>query len=233
MVCLKPGRGSSKTPMRSPRIKIFALFLWGCLILAALYHGYSQNIALDDIPLKLQEGVDRLGNWGPLYFILVYILRPFLFFPPSILCATAGLVFGPWMGIFLTILGENLSAQITYQMGKIFAAQVVIRFTQKQGVSAQIFATLRDHNFLSVLILRLTYLPFDLVGAVCGAYKIRQRDFVLGTFLGTLPGIMGFVFLGGSISDSKNLAIVGLSVLIGTVLFRLSQKSGNPKRSCV
>ncbi len=211
--------------MQNRQLKILGLFLWGCLILTALYFAQDNDIALNTIPGQLKEWVESLGVWGPVCFIFIYILRPFLFFPPSILCAGSGLIFGPWLGMLFTILGENLSAQITYQLGKIFASKLVIHLTREQGISARIFSILREHDLLAVLILRLTYLPFDLVGYVCGATRVGPMNFILGTFLGTLPGIVGFVFLGSSVSDSGNLIIVLVSILIGVALFKIFQQN--------
>ena len=58
--------------------------------------------------------------------------------------------------------------------------------------------------------MRLTFLPFDLVGYSSGMCNIKQRDFALATVIGTIPGLLTFVFLGGSILDFRYLFLAAV-----------------------
>ncbi len=51
---------------------------------------------------------------------------------------------------------------------------------------------IQENGFLTVLIMRLTFLPFDLVGYSSGMCNIKQRDFALATVIGTIPGLLTF-----------------------------------------
>ena len=52
----------------------------------------------------------------------------------------------------------------------------------------------------------------------CGLTSIRQRDYAIGTFIGILPSLIGFVLLGGIVASGvQNRALV----LILSVLFML------------
>jgi uncharacterized membrane protein YdjX (TVP38/TMEM64 family) len=78
--------------------------------------------------------------------------------------------------------------------------------------------------------MRLTYLPFDLVGYSSGMCNIKHKDFALGTLIGTLPGLTTFVFLGRSVTDFRFLffatAILAISLTVSVSLkksFRLQK----------
>jgi len=58
---------------------------------------------------------------------------------------------------------------------------------------------LRDNGFESVLVMRLLFLPYDLVSYMCGGLRIRWTSFLLATVLGSLPGTISFVLLGASL----------------------------------
>ena len=45
--------------------------------------------------------------------------------------------------------------------------------------------------------MRLIMLPFDAVNFGCGLTAIRHRYYAIGTFIGILPSLIGFVLLGG------------------------------------
>ena len=71
---------------------------------------------------------------------------------------------------------------------------------------------------MSVLVMRLIYLPFDLVGYSSGMCGIRQKDFALATFLGTLPGLATFTLLGSAIMDVKNIVFALAFFVIGLLI---------------
>ena len=56
---------------------------------------------------------------------------------------------------------------------------------------------LKQNGIVSVMTMRLIMLPFDAVNFSCGLTAIRQRDYAIGTFIGILPSLIGFVLLGG------------------------------------
>ncbi len=58
---------------------------------------------------------------------------------------------------------------------------------------------MRDNSFETVLIMRLLFLPYDLVNYASGILRLRWLPFLLATALGSLPGTVSFVLLGASI----------------------------------
>src|SRR5690606_20381201 len=72
--------------------KLTALIFWGILL-----GGYAWYYTSHDLtPLKAaQEIIDLLQTpYGPLLYILIYILRPLIFFSSVVLTVTGGAVFG-------------------------------------------------------------------------------------------------------------------------------------------
>ena len=66
-------------------------------------------------------------------------------------------------------------------------------------------------------------MPFDFVGYSSGIFKLNQKDFALGTLLGTIPGLMAYTFLGSSFFNI-DFFLLGLTVLLtslsGAVLLK-------------
>ena len=58
---------------------------------------------------------------------------------------------------------------------------------------------MRENSFESVLIMRLLFLPYDLVNYVSGILRLHWLPFLMATALGSLPGTVSFVLLGASI----------------------------------
>jgi phospholipase D1/2 len=62
--------------------------------------------------------------------------------------------------------------------------------------------------------------PFSMVNVVAGTSKLKLRDFLVGTVLGMMPGIVVMAALGSQIADfaknasRANVIPLGLTVLI-------------------
>jgi uncharacterized membrane protein YdjX (TVP38/TMEM64 family) len=196
-------------------MKILLFTLWGTAVCLAIYIYFSRESSITEVVETLQRFIRQSGVWGPLIYVGGYAFRSLIFFPASILTITAGILFGPWLGILLTMIGENISANISFVVGRYFTADLLKYFSTKKGFVPRLTCKIQDNGFLTVLIMRLTFLPFDLVGYSSGMCSIKQRDFALATVIGTIPGLLTFVFLGGSILDFRYLFLAAVFLASG------------------
>jgi uncharacterized membrane protein YdjX (TVP38/TMEM64 family) len=182
--------------------KAIALILW--LALLGLYFWYTRqnNLTLADSVSSL---ADLLTNsfFGPLLYILIYAGRPLLFFPATILTLLGGFLFGP-IGILYTIVGSNASAMVTFGIGW-FLGEDVLNDEEKSGVIQKYTRRMRENSFETVLIMRLIFLPYDLVNYVSGFLKINWKAFLLATAVGSVPGTVSFVLFGASFGTLDEL----------------------------
>lgn len=187
---------------------------WAALLLLSIYLWQQSGLPLREVPYRLEAELERFGLWkAALIYIIIYALRPFILFPATLLTVSSGLLFGPWLGILFTIIGENASANVAFSVARWFGRDWVRR---KGGISLQKWeGRLRENGLVTVLILRLIMLPFDAVNYGCGLTAVRHRDYALGTFIGILPALIAFVLLGGIGSAGANR----LWLLVGSVLF--------------
>jgi uncharacterized membrane protein YdjX (TVP38/TMEM64 family) len=211
--------------MTKTRIKIFLFTLWGTVVCLAIYIYFSRESSLTGTVETLQSFIRQSGVWGPLMYVTAYAFRSLIFFPASILTVTAGILFGPWLGILLTVIGENISANISFVVGRYFTADLLKYLNTKIRLVPRLTCKIQDNGFLSVLIMRLTFLPFDLVGYSSGMCNVKQRDFALATVIGTIPGLLTFVFLGGSLLDFRYLILAAAFLTFGLTLSFWLKKS--------
>jgi uncharacterized membrane protein YdjX (TVP38/TMEM64 family) len=210
--------------MTQTRIKIFLFTLWGTVVCLAIFIYFSRELSITGMVETLQSFIRQSGVWGPLIYVSGYAFRSLIFFPASILTITAGILFGPWLGILLTIIGENISANISFVVGRYFTADLLKYLNTKKRFVPRLTCKIQENGFLTVLIMRLTFLPFDLVGYSSGMCNIKQRDFALATVIGTIPGLFTFVFLGGSFLDFRYLVLAAVFLTFGlTVSFWLKK----------
>lgn len=209
--------------------RLVGLFFW--LVLLALYVWY---VRAND--LTVRDSLSRLARllidsfYGPLFYIVVYALRPLIFFPATLLTVLSGFLFGP-LAILYTVLGSNASAMVAYSVGRYFG-RGILEAEEDVGRIRNYMSRMRDNSFETVLLMRLIFLPYDLVNYAAGFLKIDWKAFLLATIIGSIPGTISFVLLGNSFGTLDELlagqfrlnpVALGLSVILILVSIGLSR----------
>lgn len=203
--------------------KILLLLLWLGIITGVIIVWRQSQIPFADIPHILEAWLREFGMLkAALLYIIIYTFRVFLFFPATFLSIIAGTLFGPWWGTLYLIIGSNFSANFAFVLARYFGRNFVQcskgrwvqRFDQK----------LSENGIITILTMRLLFLPFDVVSFGCGMTKMRQKEFAIGSFVGTLPGSLVFVLLGGAASAQAagTFEILGRDIPQRTALLLLS-----------
>jgi uncharacterized membrane protein YdjX (TVP38/TMEM64 family) len=183
------------------RTKLAALTGW--LLLLVSFYGL---LRLND--LALADGVVLVSDWltasslGPLFFILLYVVGPLLFFPATLLSLLAGFLFGPW-GIPFVVVGSNASALVAYSIGRTYGRGLIPE--QGDGFVQRYAERLRRHSFQTVLIMHLIFLPYELVNYSCGILQTGWKPFLAGTALGSIVATISVVMLGASFGTIEEL----------------------------
>lgn len=147
---------------------------------------------------------------APLAYIAIYAIRPLTFFSSVLLTLAGGFLFGPVWGVIYTVIGANLSATVAFFVGRYFG-QGVLDDENADGFMQRYARRLRENSFVTVLIMRFVFLPYDLVNYLCGFLRINYWPFLLATVLGSIPGTIAFVFLGATLTPEEitNLFLTG------------------------
>ncbi len=196
------------------RLKLFFCSLWLGLFLLALTLWWRSGVALTETPVMLGQWLDSVGLFNAaLIYIVFYAVRPLVLFPATLLTVASGLIFGPWLGTLFTIIGENASANFGFALSRWLGRKSVESHLSKPLSTWD--ARLQENGLVAVLSMRLIMLPFDAVNFACGLTAVRHRDYAVGTFIGILPSLIGFVLLGGVVAPGvQNRAlVVSLSIL--------------------
>jgi phosphatidylserine/phosphatidylglycerophosphate/cardiolipin synthase-like enzyme/uncharacterized membrane protein YdjX (TVP38/TMEM64 family) len=131
--------------------------------------------------------------WAPFAVLLAYIGAGLVAFPLLVLVAVTAMVFGPWLGPLYTIVGALVSAALTFAIGRRLGRETIRRLAG-QRVN-DLSRRLARRGLLAIVFVRmLPVAPFSIVNVVAGASHIRWLDFMLGTFVGLLPGILTMTF---------------------------------------
>lgn len=158
---------------------------------------------------------------APLIYIIIYILRPLVFFPTSILTPLSSAVFGPFLGWIYTYIGENIAASVAFFVARYLGGDVVSRFKRLERIDTE----LQEHGLRTVIFLRLVPLfPFDAVNFGLGLTAVSWRQYALGTAIGVIPGLTAYIFLGASLLSGMYIIPTILGFLLLSLLASLLRK---------
>jgi uncharacterized membrane protein YdjX (TVP38/TMEM64 family) len=124
----------------------------------------------------------------PAIVIPVFVLASLAMIPVTLLIFAVALLFTPWIALSYSMAGCLLGGIISYWLGHALGRSTLSRLAGSR--INRVSRRLAKHGVITMTAVRLVPIaPFSVVNMVAGASHIRLQDFVLGTFLGTIPGI--------------------------------------------
>ena len=163
---------------------------------------------------SIRKWILSFGIWAPIIYIIIYTVRPLIFFPASVLSIAGGLAFGAWLGTLYTIIGATLGALLSFTVAKTLGTRLAgVKWT---GNAGKIQSQMEHNGFFYVLLFRLIpVINFDLISYVAALAKVRFGSFALATLIGIIPGTFAYNFLGSSfVSGNPQIILLAVGVFI-------------------
>lgn len=176
--------------------------------------------------------------WAVAMVCAVFVLAGVLVFPLNVLILTTAAVFGPWLGVVYAAAGALTSGTVLFWTGRLLGRNLLGRIAGPRV--KHVLDGVRRRGFVTVLFLRLLPVaPFTLVNLAAGAGGIRYVDFIAGTAIGLLPGLVLLSVMGDRIlkilSDPSagdiGILLLCIAGLIGLALGAQSLLSRRKKRA--
>lgn len=149
-------------------------------------------------------------------FMAIYIIQTALALPGAvILSLSAGAIFGPLLGTVYAVSAASIGATLSFLVTRYLLRDAVLsKFGSKlEGINKE----LEERGINYLLFLRLVPLfPFFLINLAAGLTRLPLRTFVLGTFLGIIPGGFVFVNAGASLAGINRLGDIASPRVLGS-----------------
>lgn len=148
------------------------------------------------------EQVKALGPWGPVLFVMIYVLAAVSFIPGSFLTLGAGAIFGLLWGFLAVSAGSVAGAVAAFLIGRYLARGWVSKKIEGNEKFKAIDSAVAKEGWKIVLLVRLSPIfPFNLVNYAFGLTKVRLKEYFLASWIGMMPGTLMYVYLGSVAGD--------------------------------
>lgn len=201
-----------------PLCMVFGIVI--VLLLARYFHGF--DLFLNDHTLL------RRGIKGSLIFLSIAIIMCMVGFPRQLVCLTAGVVYGFWLGIFYATIATVIGALLAYNWARWLGREWGKKYLSHAKLK-KIHHFIQTNPFHTVLICRLMPVGSSvLLNTMAGIVGISVMPFICATFLGSFPQTVVFVLLGGGIrighfgQITLSLLLLAVSILAGLILMKRS-----------
>lgn len=187
------------------RLVVFAAVLLGMFYLVAI----ARVIDLDTV----RRAVSATGPAAPLAYVVVSAVLGALFVPGSLLAAGSGLLFGPVLGIFVTLGAAVGTAVVASRVGRR-AGRDSARALLGTPRADRLDALIARGGLWAVVGQRFVPgLSDALASYAFGAFGVPLWQMVVGSFIGSAPRAFAYTALGASIANrSSALAYSAIAV---------------------
>jgi uncharacterized membrane protein YdjX (TVP38/TMEM64 family) len=175
------------------RLVVFAAFLVALFYLLAVRH----VVDIEDV----RRTVKATGPAAPLTYIVVSAVLAAIFVPGSILAASSGLLFGPVLGVFVTLgaaVGTAIVASLVGRRAGRDSARALLGATRADRIDALI----ERRGLWAVVGQRfIPGISDALASYTFGAFGVPLWQMAIGSFIGSAPRAFAYTALGASIGN--------------------------------
>lgn len=165
--------------------------------------------------------------WAIPLFFAMYVVCALFFLPITPLSAAGALAWGWKVGGVIEVFGVTLGALLPFHLARRGLSPWLTRFLERRGF---IFDPLprRRETFVLLVLRIITVVPYVALNYIAGLARIRTRDYVWATFVGSIPPVFVFAWfvdtLGGSATGMVTrfrLAVVCAVVALVAIVMKL------------
>lgn len=181
--------------------------------------GYVYKDQINTFLTHFSGFIEGYGTAGYALFILAYAGLEVLAIPAVPLTMSAGLLFGSVTGTIMVSISGTLAASVAFLIARYFARERILKMVEGNKKFLAIDKAIGENGFKVVTLLRLSpLLPFSLGNYLYGLTSVKFLPYVLGSWLGMLPGTWAYVSAGAFgraiIQDETEISLGGNSQLL-------------------
>jgi uncharacterized membrane protein YdjX (TVP38/TMEM64 family) len=166
----------------------------------------SKYLHIEKLLTEALQWASGLGMWGPVIFIIIYIVACVLLIPGTILTLGAGVIFGVVKGSIIVSISATLGAAAAFLVGRYLARGWVARKIEGNQKFKSIDEAVAREGWKIVGLTRLSpVFPFVLLNYAYGLTKVSLRDYFFASWIGMIPGTVMYVYIGSLAGDLAKL----------------------------
>lgn len=143
-------------------------------------------------------------------------------FPMMLFYFAAGILFSFWAALAVGAIGIFTSTAVMYFVGRQTGSGYIDKLIPKYPKLAAIDKWRKNNDVFMTYVIRVSGLPVNLVSTLLGSMNIRFPFYVLGTFIGMIPGLISCVLIGNQVKGEFSWTVIALIVAVNAGAFAVA-----------
>jgi uncharacterized membrane protein YdjX (TVP38/TMEM64 family) len=171
---------------------------------------------------KLENLITGLGVWGPLAYIVIYILVAITLIPALPITVASGIIFGPIMGVVYTVIGAGIGLSLSFLIARYVARGAI----EKKFGNTEAFKKIdegvkRNGWFILATTRLLPIFSFGLQNYIYGLTSIGFVQYAVLSIIFILPGTSIYVMLAGAFVSGDKAIVLKYSITASLIFLGL------------
>ena len=212
------------------KVGIF-IFIIGLVIFINNKYGFSDYLSNSKNLEFIQDIVkENLLLALGIYIILTIIGCVILAIPGVTFALFAGVIFGPWLGIFACLIATTLGAAMAFVVGRFFLKDMVKPMLEKNKILKKLLFSEDEKSDLIILMITrmVPIFPYNLQNFAYGITDMPFWKYTIYTFIFMFPGVSFFTIGSAGLTAGENkwmyFFIAGVLAIVVTIVGMLIKK---------
>lgn len=212
------------------KVGIF-IFIIGLVIFINNKYGFSDYLSNSKNLEFIQDIVkENLLLALGIYIILTIIGCVILAIPGVTFALFAGVIFGPWLGIFACLIATTLGAAMAFIVGRFFLKDMVKPMLEKNKILKKLLFSEDEKSDLIILMITrmVPIFPYNLQNFAYGITDMPFWKYTIYTFIFMFPGVSFFTIGSAGLTAGENkwmyFFIAGVLAIVVTIVGMLIKK---------
>lgn len=134
--------------------------------------------------------------------------------PGQALQFAAGLLYGFWAGLLISLIGAIVGTIITYYLARFLGKDALHVLFGKRHIEENLEKINSRNGYILVfLIYLIPGVPKDLCSYAAGLSNMKLKSFLILSTVGRTPGMMGSLLIGKEIGEGNYTSVVVIAIL--------------------
>ena len=214
------------------KVKIL-IFVASIILIIVLnrYFGWSKYLGNTENLAFFKNTVEANMLLAMIIYIIITIIGCVVLALPGVTFAIfAGMVFGPWIGIFCCLLATTIGASLAFVVGRFFLKNSIKPILEKNKMLKKLLFSQDEKSDLVVLMITrmVPIFPYNLQNFAYGVTDISFWKYTIYTFIFMFPGVAFFTIGAAGLTAGENkgryfiisIALAVVVTLVGILIRR-------------
>jgi len=141
--------------------------------------------------------MNRIGQWGPIVYAVVYALCTIVGIPGSPLTLASGIIFQQlWLAFIVISIGSTVGACFAFLLGRTVMRKWVQQKAEQYPVFKAVDSAIGKKGLYMVFLLRLSpVIPFNILNYALALTAVSFPSYAIATWIGMMPGTFMYIYI--------------------------------------